>query len=59
MEFLQGNHLVISVSEWKGDRPVTAVLDRKSFARRPFRSQFSERKENRETERNRSNQTDS
>ena len=46
MEFLQGNHFDIGVSERKGDHSVTAVLERKSFARRPFCSQFLERKGN-------------
>ena len=46
MEFLQGNHFVIGVSERKGDRSITAVLERKSFAKRPSRSQFLERKGN-------------
>ena len=32
--------IVMGVSERKGDRSVTAVLERKSFAKRPFRSHF-------------------
>ena len=63
MEFLQGNYFFIGASEQKGDRSVTAVLERKSFAKRSFRSQFLERKGNGYlyggTERNRSNQTGS
>ena len=46
MEFLQGNHFVIGVSERKGGRSIKAVLERKSFAKRPFCSQFLERKGN-------------
>ena len=46
MEFLQGNHFFICVSERKGDRSVIAVLERKSFAKRSFRSQFLEWKGN-------------
>ena len=53
----------MGVSERKGDHSVTAGLERKSFAKEPFRSQFLERKGNGRlyggTERNHSNQTGS
>ena len=63
MKFLQGNYVVIGVSEQKGDRSVTAVLERKSFDKRPFRSKSLERRGNGllygAAEMNRSNQTGS
>ena len=46
MKFLQGNHFVTGVSERKGDRSVTAVVEQKSFAKWLFRLQFLERKGN-------------
>ena len=63
MEYLHGNHFVIGVSERRGGRSIKAVLERKSFAKRPFCSQFLERKGNGRlyggTEWNRSNQAGS
>lgn len=46
MKCLQGNYVVMGVSEQKGDRSVTAVLKQRSFAKRPLRSQFLEWKGN-------------
>ena len=53
VEFLQGNHFFIGVSERKGDPSVIAVFERKSFAKRPRGTVVCMG----ETERNRSNQT--
>ena len=61
--FYKATILLMDVSKRKSDRSVTAALEPKSFAKRPFHSQFLERKGNGRlyggTEWYRSNQTGS